>query len=127
MASKTYYKSGEVSEMLGIPIYTLRYWEKEFAGLNPSRVNNQRRYTPADIEVVKRIKELLYERKYRIEAVKEAMSGYRKCPPRRTPKCTTSEDAINLLQEVTKMTDNEHLLVRIEAVERWIIQTGSQT
>lgn len=118
--TKSYYKPGEVSEMLGIPIYTLRYWEKEFPELDPQRVNNHRRYTLADIEVVKRIKGLLYERKYRIEAAKEAMSGYRKYPPRRTPKCTTSEDALNLLREATKMTDNEHLIVRIEAVERWI-------
>lgn len=62
--TKSYYKVGEVAEMLGVHIYTLRYWEKEFDELEPSRVGNQRRYTPADIEIVKRIMELLYVRKF---------------------------------------------------------------
>ncbi len=118
--TKSYYKVGEVAEMLGVPIYTLRYWEKEFDELEPSRVGNQRRYTPADIEIVKRIMELLYVRKFRIEAAKEVLHGYRKYPPRRMPVCRSQEDALNLLDEVKTMTQDEHILVRIESIEGWI-------
>lgn len=120
MTSKSFYKVGEVSEMLGVPIYTLRYWEKEFDELEPARVGNQRRYTPADIEIVRRIMELLYKRKYRIEAAKEALHGYRKCKPRRVPVCRSREDAMNLLGEIKTMTQDEHILVRVEAIEAWI-------
>lgn len=115
--TKSYYKIGEVAEMLGVSIYTLKYWETQFNELDPPRLNKQRRYTPADIEIVKRIMELLYVRKYRIEAAKEAMHGYRKCKPRRVPKCQSVEDALNLLDEVKTMTQDEHILGRIEAVE----------
>ncbi len=120
---KSYYKIGEVAEMLGVSIYTLKYWETQFDELDPPRLNKQRRYTPADIEIVKRIMELLYVRKYRIEAAKEAMKGYRKCKPRRVPLCRSQEDALNLLDEVKTMTQDEHILVRIEALEVWIKKT----
>lgn len=73
-----------------------------------------------DIEVVKRIMELLYKRKFKIEAAKEAMKGYRKCKPRRVPLCRSLEDALNLLDEVKTMTQDEHILVRVEALEAWI-------
>lgn len=118
--SKSYYKVGEVAEMLGVPIYTLRYWEKEFDELEPARVGNQRRYTSADIEIVKRIMELLYVRKFRIEAAKEALHGYRKCKPRRVPQCRSKKDAINLLADVRKMSRDEHVIVRVEAIEAWL-------
>lgn len=119
-AIKSYYKVGEVAEMLGLPIYTLRYWEQEFDELEPNRVGNQRRYTADDVDVIKRIMELLYVRKYRIEAAKEALHGYRKCPPRRMPVCKSVDDALNLLGEIATMTQDEHILVRVEAIEAWI-------
>lgn len=118
--TKSYYKIGEVAEMLGVSIYTLKYWETQFDELDPPRLNKQRRYTPADIEVVKRIMELLYVRKLRIEAAKEAMHGYRRCAPRRMPLCRTQEDTMSLLGEVKTMTQDEHILVRIEAIEAWV-------
>lgn len=118
--TKSYYKIGEVAEMLGVSIYTLKYWETQFDELDPPRLNNQRRYTPADIEIVKRIMELLYKRKFRIEAAKEALHGYRKCKPRRVPVCKSKDDALNLLGEIKTMTQDEHILVRVEALEAWI-------
>ena len=50
----------QVSEITGIPSYTLRFWEKEFEGiLMPSRTNGrQRRYSSEDIFVIERIKGL---------------------------------------------------------------------
>jgi len=50
----------QVSQVTGIPCYTLRFWEKEFEGiLVPSRTNGrQRRYSSEDISVIERIKGL---------------------------------------------------------------------
>ncbi len=121
--TKFYYKIGEVAEMLDVSIYTLKYWETQFDELDPPRLNKQRRYTPADIEIVKRIMELLYVRKYRIEAAKEAMHGYRRRKPRRVPLCRSQKDALNLLSEIKTMTQDEHILVRVEAIEAWIKRT----
>lgn len=127
MTAKAYYKVGEVSEILGVPATTLRYWEKEFDGLSPARVGNQRRYTKADIEIIRRIKELLYDRRLTTEAAKRVMSGYRKHKPKRTPKCRDLKTALALLGEIGTMTADEHILVRVEAVEAWIKNTDSQS
>jgi hypothetical protein len=67
--------------------------------------------------------ELLYVRKYRIEAAKEAMHGYRRRKPRRVPLCRSQKDALNLLSEIKTMTQDEHILVRVEAIEAWIKRT----
>ena len=36
------------------------------------------------------------------------------------PVCRSQEDALNLLDEVKTMTQDEHILVRVEAIEGWI-------
>lgn len=106
--------------MLGVTIQTLYYWEKEFDELRPPRVHNHRRYTPADVETVRRIKELLYVRKYKVAAAKELMRGYRKCKPRGELKCKSKATALALLGEIKTMTQNEHIIARVEAVEKWL-------
>lgn len=70
---KKYYKIGEVSEMLGLPQSTLRYWEQRFTILRPKRnAGGTRYYTPADIERLRMINYLVNEKGLRIEAA-EAM------------------------------------------------------
>ena len=125
---KKYYKIGEVAEMLGVPIYTLRFWEKEFDELEPTRVGNQRRYTPADVEIVKRIMELLYVQKFRIEAAKEAMKGHTVKPQLHAPrKCKSAKGAIRLLAEAAKRIDDYSAKVRVESVLEWLLDTENKT
>ena len=70
------YKVGEVSQMLGIESYILRYWEKVFPQLNPLKdENGQRVYTETDISTVKRIKDLLHEERYTIDGAKKRLKG----------------------------------------------------
>ncbi len=54
--------------MTGVPAHTIRFWERDFgAFLRPSRTaGRQRRYGPADIEVIEKIKHLRYEEKYTV-------------------------------------------------------------
>lgn len=119
---KSYYKIGEVSTMLDVPVSTLRFWEDTFEQLEPDRTpSGQRRYTLEDIEVCRLIKRLLRDKGYSLEYAKRELEAYRKCPPRNDFVCKTPDDAINLLREVTKMIDgNLHAEARIKAVERWI-------
>ncbi|HEC80121.1 MAG TPA: MerR family transcriptional regulator [Firmicutes bacterium] len=74
MRDKLFYSIKEVSQMLDIKDYTLRYWEKEFPQLKPRRSSGGRRmYTLSDIELLKRIKGLLYERGMTIEGVRKSL------------------------------------------------------
>ncbi len=71
---KYYYTIGEVSNLLEVKPYVLRYWEKEFPQLKPSKkLGGNRRYNPDDIELLKKIKYMLYIQKYTIEGVRKKL------------------------------------------------------
>lgn len=81
---KKYYKIKDVSEFLGVPASTLRYWEKEFPGCSPVRSpHNLRYYKPADIETLRIIKFLVKDKGLRIEAAREQLRLNRKNVTRR--------------------------------------------
>lgn len=56
---KRYYKIKEVSDMLSIPMSTLRYWEHEVDQLHPTTNEGRRRfYTEHDIQLLRQIQYL---------------------------------------------------------------------
>ncbi len=70
--SKKFYRIRDVSEMLGVNQSTLRFWEREFSELKPSRnPGGIRLYTPKDIELLRLISFLLKEKGLKIEAAKD--------------------------------------------------------
>jgi len=74
---KLYFKIGEVSKITGLPSHVLRFWETEFGRIRPKRSpSGQRLYRRQDVELVLKIKELLYVKKYTIRgAIKCLNSG----------------------------------------------------
>lgn len=118
---KSFYRIREVSALLDVPAHTLRYWESEFSQLSPSKSDKgQRRYTPKDIELIKEIKSLLYDKRMSIEGVKKILTTYRKCAPRYEFVCKSSQDALKLLSAVKNGLTDQHPIARINAVEKWI-------
>ncbi len=76
VAKKLYYKIGEACKILEIQPYVLRYWETEFPFLSPSKSKSgQRVYSDREIDVIRRIKELLYEEGYTIAGAKKKLEG----------------------------------------------------
>ena len=73
---KLYYSISEVSKITGLKQYVLRYWETEFTQLKPpkNRAGN-RTYRQKDIEVIHKIKELLYKKKFTIEGARQQMES----------------------------------------------------
>ena len=69
---KLYYSISEVSRMVGLEPYVLRYWETEFEQLRPqkNRAGN-RIYTEKDIETIRLIKRLTREKRYTIEGARQ--------------------------------------------------------
>ena len=67
---------GEVAELTGVPIHTLRYWESEFDGyFSPLRTSGrQRRYDEEAVSRVLEIKTLLKEEKYSIAGARQVLS-----------------------------------------------------
>jgi DNA-binding transcriptional MerR regulator len=73
---RLYYKIGEACKALGIQPYVLRYWETEFPALSPSKSRSgQRVYSEKELEIIRRIKELLYEEGYTIAGAKKKLEA----------------------------------------------------
>ena len=71
---KLYYRIGEVESITGVPAYVLRYWESEFKLLRPKKnAAGQRLYRQRDLELVQRIKTLLYEERLTLEGAKKRL------------------------------------------------------
>jgi len=74
---KTYFRIGEVSSILGVEPYVVRYWESEFKSVKPVRTrSDQRLYRRKDLEELLLIKDLLYKDHFTIRGAKNQL--YRK-------------------------------------------------
>jgi DNA-binding transcriptional MerR regulator len=61
------YRIGEVSRMTGVKAFVLRYWETEFPMLEPEKRSNGRRfYRQEDVDLILKIKRLLYDEGFTI-------------------------------------------------------------
>src|ERR1700690_3778504 len=81
---KLYFKIGEVAELLGVEPYVLRYWESEFPKLSPKKSGTGHRlYRRKDVELLLRIKHLLYEKRFTIEGARQALQAAARAPKQR--------------------------------------------
>ncbi len=75
LPNKVYFRIGEVSEIVGVEPYVLRYWESEFAALKPVKSPTQQRlYRKHDIELLLKIKRLLYEEMFTIAGARKQLT-----------------------------------------------------
>lgn len=92
---KIYYSLRETETETGVPASTLRYWEKQFDGLDPRKDGHGNRYyTRADQDLIKRIKYIRDELKItRIEAIRKELQS-------NTKRSDERQSAIEILQRV---------------------------
>ena len=65
--AKRYFTISEVGSLCGVKPHVLRYWEQEFAQLRPTkRRGNRRYYQLYEIQLIRKIRELLYEQGFTI-------------------------------------------------------------
>ena len=71
---KKLYKIGEVCRIADVQPYVLRYWETEFPALAPNKSGGgQRLYTQREIDIILRIKQLLYSEGFTIAGAKKKL------------------------------------------------------
>lgn len=64
----------EAAEELNVPQHVLRFWETRFAQVKPmKRAGNRRYYRPADVDLLKGIRNLLYSEGYTIRGVQRIL------------------------------------------------------
>jgi DNA-binding transcriptional MerR regulator len=112
---KLYYKIGEVCEIIRVPAHVLRYWETEFPTLTPPKSRGgQRTYRPADIELLIRIRRLLYDEGFTIAGARKKLGGRKRSAaqdrsergPERERTQSLQEQADEPLGKVRKELEN---------------------
>jgi DNA-binding transcriptional MerR regulator len=79
LPEKIYFKIGEVSDIVGVEPYVLRYWETEFDLLKPSKAPSKHRlYKKRDVELLLDIKRLLYTEGFTIEGARKKLREVKK-------------------------------------------------
>ena len=82
MAEKLFYTMGEVAEMFDVNASLIRYWGTQFPALKPHRnKKGNRLFTPADIEILKRIYHYVKECGMTLEGANRALRGDRSQAP----------------------------------------------
>ncbi len=67
----------EVGREIGVATHVLRFWETKFKEISPMKTSGGRRYyRPDDVELIRLIKEFLYEKRYTIEGVQKIFKEY---------------------------------------------------
>jgi len=94
---KLFYKVSEVCQITDTQPYVLRFWESEFPQLAAEKNRSgQRVYRREDIDLIFRIKRLLYEEEYTIAGARKAIDGGQETivdPPRR-PRASAPPDEL---------------------------------
>lgn len=76
---KYFYTIGEVSNLLGEKPYVIRYWESEFQFLKPRKEEGRiRKYSEENIELLKKIQDMLHNQRFTIEGARQRLKAERK-------------------------------------------------
>lgn len=68
---KIFYSIAEVAATTDLPKYVIRFWETEFAEISPDRHSGRRYYRQSDIDIILKIKDLLYKQGFTIKGAKK--------------------------------------------------------
>ncbi len=81
----------EVASELDVPSHVLRFWETKFTQVRPlKRGGGRRYYRPEDVDLLRRIRSLLYDDGYTIKGVQKLMREGGVKPPSAAPAKTAA-------------------------------------
>jgi DNA-binding transcriptional MerR regulator len=100
--TKLYYTIGEVADMFSVNASLIRFWEKEFAIIQPKKnKKGNRLFTTKDIENFNKIYQLVKINGYTLDGAKKALK---------------SKELIN--EEVIELEDNTLVINRLENIKQ---------
>jgi DNA-binding transcriptional MerR regulator len=77
---KFFFRIGDVSELVGVEPHVLRYWETEFRSIRPRKSRKgQRVYSRRDVELLTKIRHLLYIEGYTIDGARRRLRTKERC------------------------------------------------
>jgi DNA-binding transcriptional MerR regulator len=111
LPTKLYFRIGEVADLVGVEPHVLRYWEREFRTIRPTKsAKGQRVYSRRDVENLMRVRELLYKEGFTIAGAKKRLlhptvgSEVERAEPQAPPRAGgPSSDASKAREELLAM------------------------
>lgn len=74
LPDKLFFRIGEVAGLVGVEPHVLRYWEREFRSIRPTKSKKgQRVYSRKDVENLFRVRDLLYREGFTIAGAKKKL------------------------------------------------------
>jgi DNA-binding transcriptional MerR regulator len=107
----------EVSRELGLPQHVLRFWESKFSRIKPMKRGGGRRYyRPEDLDLLRRIRDLLYEEGYTIKGVQKLLkeSGGKLADPEPARAASAGEGGL----DSSKIEALKGVLTELEDIRR---------
>jgi DNA-binding transcriptional MerR regulator len=103
---KLFYTISEVSEMFDLNASTLRFWEKEFDLLKPSKnKKGNRTFTQKDIDNISRIVELVKHQGFTIQGAKEQLKKGQASPPSADVKAEVVSKLKDIREKLVDLKD----------------------
>ena len=97
LEKKSFFTISKTAKIIGVQSHVLRFWEKKFNSINPKKSSNGRRYySSKDIELLIKVKKLLYEEGFTIKGAINFID-------KKNEKFTTINN--NLNEKINKITD----------------------
>jgi DNA-binding transcriptional MerR regulator len=107
---RLYYRIGEVSRITGLKPHVLRYWESEFKVIKPHKGGSlQRLYRRKDLDLILKIKKLLYEDGFTIAGAKKKIRDLERLENKQTK--------LRLVEEGSNGKSNEFLVALQEELK----------
>lgn len=108
---RRYFTIGEVARLCVVKPHVLRYWEQEFPQLKPvKRRGNRRYYQQKDVQLIKQIYELLYQKGYTISGARQWIAKSSKKDQTSSKDQFSSEDVVQdtiyELENILEILDN---------------------
>jgi DNA-binding transcriptional MerR regulator len=113
---KFYYTIGEVSQLLDLKQYVIRYWETEFPQLHPRKDKGRnRKYSEENIELLKMIKDMLYNQKYTIDGARQKLSRQNKEKKMEQLEFTFQKEETPVQEKVILPANSDNALLNLRS------------
>jgi DNA-binding transcriptional MerR regulator len=101
LPAKVYFRIGEVAEIVGVEPHVLRYWEREFRTVRPTKsARGQRVYTRRDVESLLRVRELLYKEGFTIAGARKKLRQSSPSAPHPAEAGRARKELLAMRQEI---------------------------
>lgn len=91
---KLYFRIGEVASLVGVEPHVLRYWEREFRTIRPTKsAKGQRVYSRRDVENLMQVRDLLYDEGFTIAGAKRRLRGGSAAEAEKSPPTEAAKTA----------------------------------